>query len=141
MKRTIAIISLFLAFNVSAKPLTNQLANQLKGHGSPYLAMHGDDPVQWQEWNEQTIKKAQEQNKLLFVSSGYFSCHWCHVMQRESYKNKDTAKLLNDNFIPVKVDRELNASLDSRLIDFVEKTRGYAGWPLNVLLHLKDILL
>ena len=103
--------------------------------------MHGDDPVQWQEWNEQTIKKAQEQNKLLFVSSGYFSCHWCHVMQRESYKNKDTAKLLNDNFIPVKVDRELNASLDSRLIDFVEKTRGYAGWPLNVLLHLKDILL
>ena len=128
MKITITIISLLLAFNVSAKPL----ANQLKDHGSPYLAMHGDDPVQWQEWNEQTIQKAKQQNKLLFVSSGYFSCHWCHVMQRESYKNKDTAKLLNQYFIPVKVDRELNASLDSRLIDFVEKTRGYAGWPLNV---------
>src|SRR5210317_765285 len=98
MKTTIIIISLFLALNVSAKPLTNQL----KDHGSPYLAMHGNDPVQWQEWNEQTIQKAKQQNKLLFVSSGYFSCHWCHVMQRESYKNKDTAKLLNDHFIPVK---------------------------------------
>lgn len=130
MKITTIIISILLAFNVSAKPLTNKL----KDHGSPYLAMHGNDPVQWQEWNEQTIKKAQQQNKLLFVSSGYFSCHWCHVMQRESYKNKDTAKLLNKNFIPVKVDRELNASLDSRLIDFVEKTRGYAGWPLNVFI-------
>lgn len=128
MKKIIIIISYCLAFSVSAEPLKNQL----KDHGSPYLAMHGDDPVHWQEWNAQTIKLAKQQNKLLFVSSGYFSCHWCHVMQRESYKNKETAELLNKNFIPVKVDRELNASLDSRLIDFVEKTRGYAGWPLNV---------
>ena len=130
MKTTIIILISYLALlsNVQA------LSNQLNDHDSPYLAMHGDDPVQWQEWNEQTIKAAQHQNKLLFVSSGYFSCHWCHVMQRESYQNKDTARLLNQHFIPVKVDRELNASLDSRLIDFLEKTRGYAGWPLNVFI-------
>ncbi|MEJ2142748.1 MAG: DUF255 domain-containing protein [Gammaproteobacteria bacterium] len=133
MKTSISILASVLVLSVTANAANTQsLSNQLKNHDSPYLAMHGDDPVQWQQWNEETIKKAQQQNKLLFVSSGYFSCHWCHVMQRESYKNKETAKLLNDNFIPVKVDRELNASLDNRLIDFVEKTRGYAGWPLNV---------
>jgi uncharacterized protein YyaL (SSP411 family) len=135
VKKIITIITSCFVLIANAQAVNKQtLTNQLKNHGSPYLAMHGDDPVQWQEWNEQTIKTAQQQNKLLFVSSGYFSCHWCHVMQRESYSNSQIAALLNKNFIPVKVDRELNASLDSRLIDFVEKTRGYAGWPLNVFI-------
>jgi len=125
------LISCLLCFNAVARE------NQLKNHQSPYLDMHGNDPVQWQEWNEQTVKLAQKENKLLFVSSGYFSCHWCHVMQRESYSNPEIAQLLNEYFIPVKVDRELNPSLDSRLIDFVEKTRGYAGWPLNVFITPK----
>ena len=107
-------------------------ANTLKNHVSPYLAMHGDDPVDWREWNADTVALAKKQGKLLFVSSGYFSCHWCHVMQRESYKNPEIARLLNSNFIPVKVDRELNAALDAHLIDFVERTQGISGWPLNV---------
>jgi len=106
--------------------------NALYLHASPYLDMHGKDPVRWQEWNEATLQQAREQNKLLFVSSGYFSCHWCHVMQRESYQNEVVAKLLNDHFIPVKVDRELNSALDTLLIDFTERTQGQAGWPLNV---------
>ena len=106
-------------------------ANELKGHASPYLAMHGDDPVNWHEWNAQTVEIARQQNKLLFVSSGYFSCHWCHVMQRESYQNKDIAALLNQHFIPVKVDRELDSALDAHLIEFVERTQGISGWPLN----------
>lgn len=114
----------------SAKPLQNQL----QAHASPYLAMHGADPVQWQDWNENVVKRAQKENKLIFISSGYFSCHWCHVMQRESYKNKTIAKIINQYFIPVKVDRELNPALDARLIDFVEKTQGQAGWPLNVFI-------
>ena len=126
------IITFLLCFSISAQ--AEILTNQLGEHSSPYLAMHGNDPVAWQEWNEQTVKLAQKENKLLFVSSGYFSCHWCHVMQRESFSNPGIARLLNKYFIPVKVDRELNASLDSRLIDFVEKTRGYAGWPLNVFI-------
>ncbi|MGM0679774.1 MAG: thioredoxin domain-containing protein [Pseudomonadota bacterium] len=109
-----------------------ELRNQLVDHGSAYLAMHGDDPVHWQQWNRDAVAKARQQNKLLYVSSGYFSCHWCHVMQRESYQNDRIAALLNEHFIPVKVDRELNPALDDRLIDFVERTRGHAGWPLNV---------
>jgi uncharacterized protein YyaL (SSP411 family) len=77
---------------------------------------------------------AAREDKLLFISSGYFSCHWCHVMQRESFSNPEIASILNKHFIPVKVDRELNPALDSKLIDFVERTRGYAGWPLNVFI-------
>jgi uncharacterized protein YyaL (SSP411 family) len=111
-----------------------ELTNQLKNHPSPYLAMHGGDPVAWQPWNEEVLKLARKTNKLIFVSIGYFSCHWCHVMQRESYQDDKVAKRLNTDFIPVKVDRELDPALDAHLIDFVQKTRGYAGWPLNVFL-------
>lgn len=130
--RLFFLVSIILlnATSVSAK----QLKNQLYKHASPYLAMHGTDPVQWQDWSEAVVKRAKKENKLIYISSGYFSCHWCHVMQRESYKNKDVAKILNKYFIPVKVDRELNPALDARLIDFVEKTQGQAGWPLNVFI-------
>ncbi len=110
------------------------LENQLKNHPAPYLAMHGDDPVHWQTWGEEALQKARRLNRPLFVSSGYFSCHWCHVMQRESYQNQAIAELLNNYFVPVKVDRELNPALDAHLIEFVELTRGQAGWPLNVFL-------
>ena len=111
-----------------------QLRNQLTNHPAPYLAMHGDDPVAWQDWGEAAIAHARETDRLLFVSSGYFACHWCHVMQRESYQDPAVAKLLNDYFVPVKVDRELEPALDAHLIEFVELTRGQAGWPLNVFL-------
>ena len=111
-----------------------QASNNLKNHPSPYLAMHGDDPVQWRDWGEAAVKEARESGKLLYLSSGYFSCHWCHVMQRESYQNSEIAELLNKWFVPVKVDRELQPALDAYLISFVEKTEGHAGWPLNVFL-------
>lgn len=113
-----------------ADPLINQLAR----HPSPYLALHGSDPVAWQEWNADTIARARKENKLLFVSIGYFSCHWCHVMQRESYKNPEIAALLNAHFIPVKVDREINGALDAEMQAFAEATRKQAGWPLNVFI-------
>ena len=108
--------------------------NKLKDHPSPYLAMHGNDPVHWQVWDKAVFQRARQENKLLFVSIGYFACHWCHVMQRESFQNPETAKILNRDFIPIKVDRELQPALDTRLIEFVERTRGYAGWPLNVFI-------
>ena len=110
------------------------LENQLRHHASPYLAMHGSDPVAWQLWNRQSFELARKEGKLLYVSSGYFSCHWCHVMQHESYQDSQIARLLNENFIPVKVDREIEPALDSRLIDFVERTQGHAGWPLNIFI-------
>jgi len=109
-------------------------ANQLKNHPSPYLAMHGNDPVNWMEWGKPALDKAKKENKLLFVSIGYFACHWCHVMHRESYSNQEIADKLNKNYISVKVDRELNPVLDKRLIEFVQTTNGTAGWPLNVFI-------
>lgn len=96
--------------------------------------MHGNDPVHWSEWNEAALQKARKENKLIFVSIGYFACHWCHVMHRESYSNPEIAKKLNTDYIPIKVDRELNPVLDKRLIDFVSATNGRAGWPLNVFI-------
>ena len=106
-------------------------ANQLANHPSPYLALHGSDPVAWQEWNADTVARAKRENKLLFVSVGYFACHWCHVMQRESYKNTQIATQLNRDFIPVKVDRELNSGLDDALQNFSVQLSGASGWPLN----------
>ena len=105
--------------------------NSLAKHPSPYLALHGHDPVAWQEWNADTVARARRENKLLFVSVGYFACHWCHVMQRESYTNPQIAALLNRDFIPVKVDRELNSGLDDALQTFSAQLNGVAGWPLN----------
>ncbi len=116
---------------LSAAPV---LTNQVADNPSPYLAMHGQDPVHWQVWSRKTLELARQLNRPLLVSIGYFSCHWCHVMQRESYRDPALAKLLNEHFIPVKVDRELNPALDAHLIEFVELTRGSAGWPLNVFL-------
>lgn len=123
-----ALLALLIALPAFA------LDNQLARHPSPYLALHGSDPVAWQEWNAETVARAKREGKLLFVSIGYFACHWCHVMQRESYKNPEIAKLLNAHFIPVKVDREINGALDAELQAFVEATRGQAGWPLNVFI-------
>ncbi|MDP2111784.1 MAG: DUF255 domain-containing protein [Thiobacillus sp.] len=120
------LLSLLLPVAVAAAPV-----NQLVNHPSPYLALHGSDPVAWQEWNTATVARAKRENKLLFVSVGYFACHWCHVMQRESYKDPQIAALLNRDFIPVKVDRELNSGLDDALQTFSAQLNGIAGWPLN----------
>jgi uncharacterized protein len=110
------------------------MLNQLKGNASPYLAIHGDDPVAWQTWSPATIELARKQNKLLFVSIGYFSCHWCHVMQSESYRNLEIADYINQNFVPVKVDRELEVALDAEMIAYVLSLHGAAGWPLNAFI-------
>lgn len=109
-------------------------SNDLAGHPSPYLALHGNDPVNWTTWQEQVFTRAQADNRLILVSIGYFSCHWCHVMQQESYRDDAIAAILNRGYIAVKVDRELDPDLDQRLMSFVEKLRGQAGWPLNVFL-------
>ncbi len=112
------------------QPLHNQLAN----HPSPYLALHGSDPVNWQDWSPEVLQRAKKENKLILLSSGYFSCHWCHVMQRESYKNAEVAEVLNHFFIPVKIDRELEPALDKRLMAYAQATLKRGGWPLNVFM-------
>lgn len=109
-------------------------SNELAGNPSPYLALHGHDPVDWHSWNAAALSKAHREDKLIFVSLGYFSCHWCHVMQRESFANPEIGKILNAHFVSIKVDRELNPVLDDRLMTFVQATAGRGGWPLNVFL-------
>lgn len=124
----------YFLFVVFLLPTHAVYANELKNNASPYLAMHGNDPVNWMAWGKTALDKAKKENKIILVSVGYFSCHWCHVMQRESYQSKTIAALLNKDFIAIKVDRELNPVLDKRLIEFVQITTGSAGWPLNVFL-------
>ncbi|MBW8329867.1 MAG: thioredoxin domain-containing protein, partial [Thiobacillus sp.] len=130
-ERGVFVASLLLSLLLPGAAGAASSANQLGGHPSPYLALHGGDPVAWQEWNADTVARARRENKLLFVSVGYFACHWCHVMQRESYKNAQIAAQLNRDFIPVKVDRELNSGLDDALQHFSARLNGVSGWPLN----------
>ncbi|HYP67926.1 MAG TPA: DUF255 domain-containing protein [Thiobacillaceae bacterium] len=106
--------------------------NRLKDNPSPYLALHGEDPVAWQTWSAETLALARRSGRLLFVSVGYFACHWCHVMHRESYRNPRIAAYLNAHFIPVKIDRELNSGLDEALQGFAANVIHQGGWPLNV---------
>ena len=129
--RTCLLVLLCQTLIAMAWAQEQPFANRLADHPSPYLALHGSDPVAWQEWNAETVARARRENKLLYVSVGYFACHWCHVMQRESYKNPEIAALLNRHFIPVKVDRELNNGLDDALQGFSERLNRIAGWPLN----------
>lgn len=117
-----------------AQAADDPLRNRLSGHASPYLRMHGADPVAWQEWGRDVLARARREDKLIYVSVGYFACHWCHVMQRESYRDPAIAAYVNAHFVPVKVDRELDPALDAELIEFSERTGGRAGWPLNVFL-------
>ena len=126
----LARLLLFLFFSQAAFGLSNQLEN----HPSPYLALHGSDLVAWQDWNAKVLEKAQAEDKLILISSGYFACHWCHVMQKESFKDKEIAALMNKHYIPVKLDRELHSALDDYLMDYTERTNGQAGWPLTVFL-------
>ncbi|MDH3638021.1 MAG: DUF255 domain-containing protein [Gammaproteobacteria bacterium] len=126
------LLSLALCLGVTYG--SHALTNQLEDHPSPYLALHASDPVAWQDWQQSIVTQAKSDQRLIYLSIGYFSCHWCHVMQRESYKDPAIAKFLNANFIPVKVDRELEPALDARMIEFVEATQGRGGWPLNVFL-------
>ncbi len=131
------VVQIFVVFaflTLSGHVTAAELANQLQDHPAPYLALHGDDPVAWQEWKAEAVDRAREENKILFVSVGYFACHWCHVMQRESYQDDAVAAALNANFISVKVDRELEPALDDRLMNFAQSILGRGGWPLNVFI-------
>ncbi|KAA8895720.1 hypothetical protein FN846DRAFT_784662 [Sphaerosporella brunnea] len=110
------------------------LENQLAKSRSPYVRAHAGNPVAWQMWSPETLALAKKHNRVLFVSIGYAACHWCHVMERESFEHEDIAKLLNENFVPVKVDREERPDIDRIYMNFVEATTGSGGWPLNVFL-------
>ena len=111
------------------------MANLLKKEKSPYLKQHENNPVDWYAWNKETLLKAKTEKKPIFLSVGYASCHWCHVMAHESFEDQDTAKLMNDKFINIKVDREERPDLDyvfQRSLSILTGTQG--GWPLSMFL-------
>jgi uncharacterized protein len=110
--------------------VTNALAQET----SPYLRQHAENPVDWLPWGEQALRRAAEQDKPLLVSIGYSSCHWCHVMERESFEDEQTAALMNEEFVCVKVDREERPDVDALYMEAVQGMTGQGGWPLNVFL-------
>lgn len=108
------------------------LTNRCNESKSPYVRSHGNNPTAWQLWNAETLELSKRTNRLLFVSIGYSACHWCHVMAHESFMNDRIAQLLNEHFIPVKIDREERPDVDKVYMDFLQATTGGGGWPLNV---------
>jgi uncharacterized protein YyaL (SSP411 family) len=108
--------------------------NRLDEEESPYLRQHADNPVNWQPWDDEALEVAREEDKPIFLSIGYSACHWCHVMADESFADPEVAAVLNEHFVPVKVDREERPDLDSVYITVCQMVRGQAGWPLSVFL-------
>ena len=108
--------------------------NRLVHEKSPYLLQHAHNPVDWHAWNEEAFEKARREEKPIFLSIGYSTCHWCHVMERESFEDAETARLLNEHFVPVKVDREERPDVDRVYMTFVQATTGSGGWPMSVWL-------
>jgi len=139
-----AIVPLFLSFTVSVgaqkgKPMeasqtTARHTNHLVDENSPYLLSHAHNPVDWYPWNEEALQRARQEGKPIFLSIGYAACHWCHVMERESFENEEIATILNENFISIKVDREQRPDLDHIYMAFTTAMTGGGGWPMSVFL-------
>jgi uncharacterized protein YyaL (SSP411 family) len=110
------------------------MANRLADETSPYLLQHKDNPVAWHPWGEDALVRAREEDKPILVSIGYSSCHWCHVMERESFEDAEVAEYMNEHFVPIKVDREERPDVDAIYMEACQAMTGHGGWPLNVFL-------
>ena len=113
--------------------ITHKHTNSLIHETSPYLLQHAHNPVKWYAWNNKTLALAKKENKLLLISIGYSSCHWCHVMEHESFENEDVAKVMNSNYINIKIDREERPDIDQIYMNAVQLMTGSGGWPLNCI--------
>src|SRR5437764_4011974 len=115
------------------------MTNALTGESSPYLRQHASNPVDWRPWGPAAFARARELDRPLLVSIGYSSCHWCHVMERESFEDRGTAELMNERFVCVKVDREERPDVDAIYMEAVQGITGRGGWPLNVFLTPEQV--
>ncbi|QTE24017.1 thioredoxin domain-containing protein [Polaribacter cellanae] len=133
--KKLLIITVLLFFISCKKSNIKEYAhtNNLIGETSPYLLQHAHNPVNWHAWNDKTLSKAKSSKKLMLISIGYASCHWCHVMEEESFKDTLVAKTMNTNFINIKVDREERPDVDKVYMSAVQLMNGEGGWPLNVV--------
>ena len=109
-------------------------ANRLAGETSPYLLQHAHNPVDWYPWGPEALERARREDKPILLSVGYAACHWCHVMERESFEDPDTAALMNEHFVTIKVDREERPDVDAIYMDAVQAMTGSGGWPMTVFL-------
>ena len=110
------------------------MPNRLASETSPYLLQHAGNPVDWYPWGDEAFARAREEDKPLLVSIGYAACHWCHVMERESFEDPAVAALMNESFVCMKVDREERPDVDAIYMDAVQAMTGQGGWPLNAFL-------
>ena len=108
--------------------------NRLANESSPYLLQHKNNPVDWYPWGKEAFNKALELDRPIFLSIGYSTCHWCHVMEEESFEDEEVAKLLNENFISIKVDREERPEIDHLYMTVCQAMTGRGGWPLTIIL-------
>ncbi|MBS4534897.1 thioredoxin domain-containing protein [Clostridium sp. D2Q-14] len=112
----------------------NKKSNRLANEKSPYLLQHAYNPVDWYPWGEEAFRKAKSEDKPIFLSIGYSTCHWCHVMERESFEDEEVAEVLNENFVAIKVDREERPDLDNIYMNITQAITGHGGWPMNVFI-------
>jgi len=117
----------------SCSEKTSKMSNNLINETSPYLLQHAYNPVDWNPWNKQYLEKAKKENKLVVISIGYSSCHWCHVMEEESFEDSLVARIMNEKYISIKVDREERPDVDQVYMNAVQLMTGSGGWPLNVV--------
>jgi uncharacterized protein len=115
------------------------MANHLAGETSPYLLQHKDNPVDWYPWGEEALARARDEDRPILLSIGYSACHWCHVMERESFEDAETAQLMNELFVCVKLDREERPDLDSIYMEACQAMTGSGGWPLNAFLTPEQV--
>ena len=111
------------------------MPNRLANETSPYLLQHAENPVDWFPWGEEALALARETDRPLLVSIGYSACHWCHVMERESFEDPHVAELMNEHYVCVKVDREERPDVDAIYMDALQAMTGHGGWPLNAFLR------
>ncbi|MGH2410106.1 MAG: thioredoxin domain-containing protein, partial [Chloroflexota bacterium] len=110
------------------------MANRLAGESSPYLLQHKDNPVDWYPWGPEALARAKAEDKPILLSIGYYACHWCHVMEHESFENRQIAALMNEHFVSIKVDREERPDLDAIYMAAVQRLTGHGGWPMTMFL-------
>ncbi|MCC7454031.1 MAG: thioredoxin domain-containing protein, partial [Crocinitomix sp.] len=131
---TVLLFSVFVSCGSNGEKTeeeTHKFTNELINETSPYLLQHAHNPVNWMPWGDAAFEKAKAEKKLVLVSIGYSSCHWCHVMEKESFENEEVAAIMNKNFICIKVDREERPDVDQVYMNAVELMTGGGGWPLN----------
>ncbi|MGZ7044062.1 MAG: DUF255 domain-containing protein, partial [Methanobacterium sp.] len=110
----------------------SKYSNHLVNEKSPYLIQHMQNPVDWYPWGDEAFSKAKEENKPIFLSIGYSTCHWCHVMAHESFEDKEIGQLMNETFVSIKVDREERPDLDNIYMTVCQLMTGGGGWPLTI---------